>query len=97
MGHSFARGKSYLGMSKRRKYEASIKNRNISGTHAASSVRLVRSTRQDRLRPQCKLWPIQDLLLGKGPNKRPARGRPNQECSEQRSGGKRLDGSCLGR
>src|SRR6266478_3987084 len=30
---------------KRRNYEASIKNCHISGTHAASSVRLVRSTR----------------------------------------------------
>src|SRR4029077_18774542 len=90
-------GSHFSRSQKRRKYEASIENRNINGTHAASSVRLACSTRQDRLRPQCKLWAIQDLLVGKGPNERPAPGRPHQERSEQRSGGKRLDAGALGR
>ncbi len=63
----FSRARSFVSESqKRRNYEASIKNRNISGIHAASGVRLIRATRQNRLRPQCKLWPT----LGKRSRRR---------------------------
>src|SRR5258708_2944872 len=40
---------------------------------------------EDRLRSQRKLWAIQDLQLGKGPNERPAPDRPDQGRRKQHS------------
>jgi HEAT repeat protein len=58
----------------RRKYEVHSENCSISWANSSFGDRFICSARQNGLRPQCKLWPIQDLLLGKGPNERPAPG-----------------------
>src|SRR5216684_4469529 len=78
-------------------YELATYNIRIRWDRASLCECFIRTAGEDGLRPRRKFQPVQNVLLGKGPNTRPALGRPDQRSSQRRPDGKGHDTSAIWR
>src|SRR4029077_11996885 len=92
-----ARARVHLGISKRREYENAKSWIRFDGNGAFVCRKGIRGTGEDRLRPQRKLRPIQNLFVGTGQDEGPPECRSNQEFRQYRTVGERLDSGGFGR